>query len=191
MPLWKVVISQTLFGQLVQNRIWLQGEDFQEADEVCQQVKNNWITPIKFLQHNGLHYTSVSVRQFDAQPAGGATLALALTGGQAEETQGISFTCGLVHFSTGLTGKQFRGRYYLAGHRQGGTQFGQFTAAELALWETQMAILRNNFVGPTGGATGLSLFIRGEKVIHNTLVTDIRMTPILRCQRRRNIGVGS
>ena len=96
-----------------------------------------------------------------------------------------------MQFQTGLAGRKFRGRYYIAAYRQGATQFGQFTANEMTQWQTQMDLLKSAYTGPNGGTTGLGLLIRGEKVIHNTPVTAIGMRPILGVQRRRNVGVGA
>jgi len=194
MPLWRVVISQTLFGQLVQNRIWLQGETFQEASEVTAHVWNSWINTVKVFQHSGLRYTSVQAVQHDIDEGtiGGSFTELRnVTGNQAEETQGFSFAAGVMRFSTGRAGPKFHGRYYIAGIRQGGTQFGQFKSDEFANWQGQINILKNAYLGSTGGSTGLSLFIRGEKVVHNTLVTDIGLNPVIGVQRRRNLGVGA
>jgi hypothetical protein len=192
MPIDKVVISARLFNQLVQNRIYVQSEEFQEVEEVAAHIWNSWITTIKFLQHNGLQYDSVTVTRVAGGPPQSFTeLRGGIFGGQAQETQGVSFGAAVLQFQTGLAGRQFRGRYYVAAYRQGATQFGQFVASEAALWQTQLDILKAAYTGPTGGSTGLGLLIHGEKVIHNTPVTSIGLRPILGVQRRRNVGVGA
>jgi len=192
MPINKVVISARLFNQLIQNRIYVTSHDDQEIDEVAAHIWNSWINTVKFLQHNGLQYDSVTVTRVDG-PGGGSFTELrgGIFGGQAQETQGLSFSAAVIQFQTGLSGRNHRGRYYVAAHRQGATHFGQFDASELALWQQQMDILKSAYTGPDGGTTGLGLVIRGEKVVHNTPVTSIGMRPILGVQRRRNVGVGA
>jgi len=191
MPIWRAIISGTLFAQLVQNRIWLQGETFQEAEEVADQIDNNWINPMKLFQHNGVKYLSIQVQSFGEAVNTSFTKSINKTGGQTEETQGFSFSCGLIRFNSALAGRRGRGRYYVAGHRQGATQLGRFQQSELDLWAQQLAIISTNFLGDSS-ATGLALLIRGEEPnVHNTLVTQMQMTPIIRVQRRRNLGVGA
>lgn len=190
MPIWKCVFSGTLFGQLWQNRIWVQSEQFQDASEVAGQLDTGWVNHMKFLQHAGVRWQQISVQQFDGGVNQSYSLAINKTGGQLEETQGFSFSCGLIRFNTGLAGSRGRGRYYVPGHRQGATQFGRFKQEELDLWATQLNIIAANFLGDNSNS-GITLLIRGEAPnVHNTPVTNMQMTPIIRVQRRRNIGVG-
>jgi len=191
MPIDKVVITGTLFNQLIQNRIYVQSETFQEVDEVAAHIWNSWITAIRQLQHAGLRYSNVQVTRID--PPGGLsfTETRSVFGAQAEETQGLSFSCGVIRFQTGLAGRQNRGRYYVAGYRQGATHLGQFDASELTLWAQQTALLENAYTGPNGGSTGLGLLIRHQSTGGFAAVTNIAMRPILGVQRRRNVGVGA
>lgn len=191
MALYRVVINQSLYGQLVQNRIYVQSEAFQEPAEVAAHIKNTWVNTVKFLQHNLLQYFSIVVTGLEAGVGQHTELLSQTFGGQAGEGQTTSFHCGVMQFKTGLVGRKFRGRYYIAATRMGGTQLGQFTASEFGLWGQQIAILKDAFTGANGGSTGLALMIRGENVVHNTLVTDIGLRPTLGIQRRRNIGVGA
>ena len=191
MPTDKIVISGTLYGQLIQNRLYMRSEEFQEPDEVAAHIRNTWVNTVKFLQHSGLRYTQIQVTRIDEGPNLQATLLLNVTGGQSQETQETSFAAGVLQFKTGLAGRQFRGRYYLAAIRMGATQFGQFTESEFNLWTTQINILKGAFIGPQGGSTGLQLIIRHSGQIADTPVTDIGLRPTLGVQRRRNIGVGA
>jgi len=191
MPIWRVLISGTIFAQLWQNRIWVQGESFQEAEEICDQIDTGWVNHIKLFQHSGVKYLSISAQSFGEAVNTSFTKSINKTGGQTEETQGLSFSCGLIRFNSALAGRRGRGRYYVAGHRQGATQLGRFVQTELDLWAQQLAIISGNFLGDTP-ATGINLLIRGEEPnVHNTLVTQMQMTPIIRVQRRRNLGVGA
>jgi len=191
MPIDKVVITQTLFNQLVQNRIHVQCETFQEVEEVAAHIWNSWINNVRPWQHGGLRYTNVTVTRID--PPGGLsfTETRSIFGAQAEETQGLSFTAGVLRFQTGLAGRQNRGRYYVAGYRQGATHLGQFDAAELANWKQQTDILQTLYTGPTGGSTGLNLLIRHQQSGGFVPVVNIAMRPIIGVQRRRNVGVGA
>jgi len=188
----KAVISQTLFGQLVQNRLWFNvQDDSRTVDQVCAVVWNSWVNTVKVFQHSGLRYTSVQVTVVDEAINDSFTELRNLTGNQAEETQGFSFAAGVLRFQTGKAGRQFHGRYYIAGIRQGGTQFGQFKADEAANWQGQINILQNLFCATGDTPSGLQLVIRGEHVIHNTPVKTIGLNPTIGVQRRRNLGVGA
>lgn len=191
MPIYKAVITASLFNQLVQNRIYLQSETFQESNEVASHVWNSWVTPIRQLQHAGVKYQNVTVTQVDPPSGLSFTETRVLFGAQAEETQGLSFSCGVLRFQTGVAGRGNRGRYYVAGHRQGATHFGQFDVSELTLWAQQTALLEQAYVGPTGGSTGIGLLIRHAATGGFHSVQAIAMRPILGVQRRRNIGVGA
>lgn len=191
MPIDLVVINQILYSQLVQNRIYVQTESFQEVNEVAAHIRNSWINTIRQLQHSLLQYHSIVVTRVDGGVGQHTELLSQVTGAQAGESQTTSFHCGVIQFKTGKVGRKFRGRYYAAAIRMGGTQFGQFTASEFNNWGVQLAILKDLYTGPTGGSTGMNLLIRGEGDVHNTAVTEIGMRPILGVQRRRNIGVGS
>lgn len=187
----KVVISATNFGQLVQNRIYVRSEEFQEVDEIAAHIWNSWINTIRVMQHSGLLYFSVEVSRNREGTSQKFTELRSVTGAQSQETQGVSFSAAVLQFQTGLAGRKFHGRYYVAAHRQGTTHLGMIDPSEMTIWRTQLDILQNAYCGADGGSTGLGLVIHGEGQAHDTPVTSIGCRPILGVQRRRNIGVGA
>lgn len=191
MSIDRIVISQTLYGQLVQNRVYMQTEEFQEVAEVAAHIRNFWIPVVAHLQHGGVKYNSIVVTRIVENTGQQHTELININGAQAQETQGLSFCSGVIQFKTGMSGVKHRGRYYVAAIRQGGTQFGMFLPVEHDLWKTQTDILTQSFCGPDGGSTGLALLVRGDDGSHHDIVTSMGMRPILGVQRRRNIGVGS
>lgn len=191
MPIDKVVITASLFNQLVQNRIYLQCEVFQEVEEVCAHVWNSWVGTLRQWQHAGLRYSNVTATRIDPPSGLSFTEVRSVFGAQAEETQGLSFGCALLQFQTGVAGRGNKGRYYAAGYRQGATHLGQFDASELINWNQQIALLKQAYIGPQGGSTGLGLLIRHEDTGGFHPVVQIGIRPIIAVQRRRNIGVGS
>lgn len=191
MPIDRCVISGLLYGQLIQNRIYVGTETFQEVNEVAAHIWNSWVNTIKVFQHQSLVYNSVEVRRVQGGNNEQFTELRNVPAGQLPEEANFSFVSGVLQFQTGMAGRPFRGRYYCAAIRLGDTRLGQFNAQGFGLWQGQIDILKNAYVGPNGGSTGLQLLIRGEKVVHNTPVTDIALRPTLGVQRRRNIGVGA
>ena len=191
MPFDKVVISQTLFGQLVQNRIYLQTEEFQEPAEVAAHVRNSWVERIRQFQHSNLRYTLIQVTRVLDGPPLQENLVVNITGAQTPEVNVPSFVSGVFQFKTNQAGRRFRGRYYWAAPRQGGISQGFHTANETNVILPHIALMKDAFIGPAGGSTGIQLVIRHQDTGGFTAVTDIGLRPTLGCQRRRNIGVGA
>lgn len=191
MPVVKIVISGTLYGQLVQNRLHMIGESFQNVAEVAAHIKNSWLNTVKLWQTSSLRYTSIAVSELTEGVTQQHVEVINVLGGQSPENQSTSFACAVLKFQTGLAGRKFRGRYYAAAPRMGATEFGQFHVDEFNRWKVQIDILKGLFTGPEGGSTGLGLIIRGSAPFHDTRVTDIALRPTLGVQRRRNIGVGA
>lgn len=191
MPIDRVVISGRLYNQLVQNRIYVQCEQFQEVDEVAAHIWNSWINTLRQQQTQSLRYSEVVVTRIEPPSNTSFSDVRSVLGFHQEEPQALSFGAGVIRFQTGLAGRQNRGRYYAAGYRQGATFLGQFTADELTQWKAKTDLLQEFYTGPSGGSTGLNLLIRHEKAGGFTAVTSIAMRPIIGVVRRRNIGVGA
>lgn len=190
MRTYKIVFSGLLLAQLWQNRIWMLAEDTTDPEEVANQLDQGWVNHLLLLQHAGCDWLNINVTEFHEGPPNGFSKAISKHGTQSPEANAYSFTCGLIRFNTGLAGRKYRGRYYLPGFRQGATVAGRFQQSELDLWAQQLALISTNFIGPDT-ASGMRLIIRGEGANHHdTPVTNMQMTPIIRLQRRRNIGVG-
>lgn len=191
MPFDKVVISATLFGQLIQNRFYLQTEVFQEVAEVALHVQNSWVNQVRQWQHSNLRYTLIQVTRILDGPPSQENKVVNITGAQTPEVNVPSFVSGVLQFKTNLVGRRFRGRYYWAAPRQGGISGGFHTANESAFIQPTINTLKGLWIGPAGGSTGIQLVIRHADTGGFTAVTDIGLRPTLGCQRRRNIGVGA
>lgn len=112
---------------------------------------------------------------------------------QAGQVQGNSLpttTCVVLRRTAILSGRRYQGRIYVAGVPTSSENDSQLSAAVLANWTG----LASNLKEPLEGGTAVECFVPNlARTAPASGVTDVELTaldPILRIQRRREVGVG-
>lgn len=115
----RVCLKYTLFDQQVCNIMWFEGSDPWDAAallDLCTQL-NSWVVgELQPIRSNSLIFTGSEARDMTTESAPSVEAPLAtpvagtLTGGGTPGNVALA-----IKFATGLTGRSFRGRNYMAG----------------------------------------------------------------------------
>lgn len=187
----RVVVSGTIYSQLWQNRFYIKNGNEGPGitdEEICNHFLVNWVEWVRKPLINDVKFLSIESKAIGS--GAGFTLPIAKAGGQLVDNQSITFMAGVLRFQTALAGRKHRGRCYIPGVSLGQWTNGQINANGIAAWTETLAKLNERFV-EGGEFADIWLVIHGETESHDTTVTRVFLRPILGCQRRRNIGVGS
>lgn len=193
-----ITFRNTVIGTLAQNVIYM--EDPSETltpDAIRTRIDTFWwgsgaATQLRAMSSFQSQLFGLSIQKISPSPPGGTIpLTPALTVGNHgtapfHPTLGFCFT-----LLDGLAGKKHRGRVYHCSTPTNLVSNGTPAATALTLF----ASLRDNWLNAFGPLPTSDLhwniFHRDEVgAARFTRVTDLRLSPVIRVQRRRNIGVG-
>lgn len=191
MAIKRVTLSATMYGQLLQNRFYVDVLDGQlDERAVAVDIRGNFMPHYRNL-------TVEDVRWFDiaVQSVGGpANLVhhepVSIGGGQLTEAHLDPFATWVIQLQTGLAGRKFRGRMYAPTPRAGDFRLGFMTPQGEALANAVLGPLNNLYTTDSQANHPIRFVIHGETEAHDTHVEQFVMRTTKGVQRRRNINVG-
>lgn len=192
--LHKVNLVGTLHGQTVMNALYY--FDLGPAGGVADLIstlststfQTHWLAPLS---------DDYSLDRYDGQTSSGGVLSFVFT-----QTAGIAgavanFACPsevavVIRKRTALAGRKYRGRWYVPGIPFINTLESQIDPAQLAAWNTLSGDLETTIMSVAGNSyqpTLVPLWKNGVLPAGQPLTICV-VDPILRSQRRRQIGRG-
>jgi len=209
--IYRAACRGTLYGQeIVHITYWTQTttntSGIDSRRQLSQSLANAWVGLISPQQIPGFALQDVTITDvvafgdtsgediFDGDPLPGA--------GTSTMTVGCPPATAVIgRKRTPLIGRKYRGRNYYTGLPIGSTSLGQLTGAALTAWTAAVS----GFIAATPGFGGdntpifspcivgaLTVNEAGKPLTYrNTQITSTDVDPILRQQRRREIGVGA
>lgn len=208
---YRAAVVGHLFGQeIVHVSFWQQStpntSGLDSRRQLSQAIANAWAGNISPQQATTMVIEDVTIT--DVVPFGSTSGEDVFDGdplpSAGTSTLGVSCppaTAVVARKRTGFIGRKYRGRNYYAGIPVGSTSVGQLTSGALAAWTAAVSALIVN--QPGFGGDGTPVFVPvivgvatkdegGHPLSYRvTQVTATDVDPVLRQQRRREIGVGA
>lgn len=187
----RITLTQNARGRIIQNVFHVNNPDGALSDvQIKDEVVNNWIQVIK--PHTGLNltYIGLEIRVVGVAAPPAATHFVLNIPGTGSSTNLPQVCCVKLGFLTGLSGRKFRGRYYIGLIGNVTDQTDLITGTPMANLEATAATLQARWAVNGSGPLTLVIFHRGPEAPPPTLVTQIIVRATLGVQRRRNLGVG-
>lgn len=191
MSIERVTFFQSFTNRIFNNVIHLNNPDgLLTPQEIADEVRVNWVGPIRVWQAHELVYTHVTIQRLGlGQLPAPVTVQWVNVDGDGTSDVEHASICALLSFRTALAGRRHRGRYYVAtvpaAHITNdvlNTDFGIPRMNAIA------NSLQNRFAADGGGPLDLVIWHRDTNDFH--LVTGIIAQPRLGILRKRNVGVG-
>lgn len=207
---YKAGIVSNLFSQEVVNVLHYRQASANGTieDSRTQLAKAIWsnivLGALKPLVCNTLHFERIDIRDVIAPP--GTVGGIDWYPDPNSQAGSVTTTCCpptvavVIRKRTTLLGRAYRGRAFFAGIPIGSTSLGLLSEAAQAAWEADLtsalAVTINS--GETGGPDFAPVLVGALRAVQPGPITSYRVTPIvsadldpvLRVQRRREIGVG-
>lgn len=186
----RVTLSMTYYGQLFQNVLHFNKSDYvaSELPTLIQDVKDNWITHVKWCQSDGLKYINMKLHHVGSLTPD-TNEVLAINGGTGSSSEYKPFNCHIIRIQSEVAGRIGRGRVYIGGIASNLTDFGFIKTSILATWATKLQLITAAF-----GPSATSDFQLGVNPHTETddfkPMQSLSINPVEGIQRRRNIGVG-
>lgn len=200
MAVWRCTFTfrNTRVGLFSQNVIHMEdSSNVKTAQQIGTELDSGWWglsagAGLRNMTSNSYKLLNISLQRIDSSPAGGSIPFISagaigsIGATEVHPTVGFIFT-----LLDGGAGPQHRGRVYHSGTPAGQLVDGSPSAAA----QTAFTSLRDTWLNRYGPlpTSGLNWVIWHRDKVGDarwTRVTDIRLAPFGRCQRRRNFGVG-
>ena len=196
MSIFRVTLTGTLFGQIVQNVQhfnWPDGGPANGPALVCDEYDSKWLLNLKNPVSSVVQYISIHAEKLQAGGGGPSfTKSINQLGLAPADTNIALNNAYVLKFSTGLAGRHNRGRCYVPGFRAGWLTNGVINSGGQGAWATQITNLNGFFTSPSGTSFMLlHIMPKGAyQAADGKAVTNIalRLTP--GSMRRRMVGVG-
>lgn len=194
MPVYRVTLFSTMFGQELRNVMQFFKEGGTQADMVslAGEIENRWISQTKFLSCGDLVYYKIHVMVPSQQGWEPIDRALTQPGAAGGNQTRSLFTAMVLQIRTSNHTRKGTGRHYIAGIRQDGLVGGKWDFGTM----NQAQSVGNSLLGQFGGAvggTGYTLVVaprtNPDANIHE--VTSIVPRDYPGTQVRRNFKRGS
>lgn len=190
MSIVRVITSQSLWGQLVQNVMHFQNPDGAlSALEIKDEVFTSLWTRLRNHQNTNLIYNSMSVQIVDSSGHSPDVFSL---GGLHGSLDGDSYhpsIAVLFSIQTAFGGRHGHGRFYMCGLHFDFIEHGVIRPDIFALYQGDATFIANRFKSGGSGPLTLGVCPRSDPSDFKGM-TDLIAKPTVGIQRRRNIGVG-
>jgi hypothetical protein len=191
MGLFRVTISGLQQGQTMQNVLHFKKDASSTADlnALAVDIRDNWIQYVKTIQSGSMTYVNIKVARVNNSDVP-VNLTISIPGANSGNDQWLTFYSHVMQFHTAHAGRTGRGRIYHFGLANNLHDKGLLWSGVLALWAPIITNIMNRY-GPSG-SSDFQLYVapHGTDETAGFPVTSITMNPVVRMQRRRNIGVG-
>lgn len=190
---YRITVSGTLFGQLIQHVFHMEDPDgLTGLAGTATDLRDNWVFKHTLRQGPEVRYTNILVQNIDDPLVAPFSLTIDRQGQWSATDRVPPFSCLVVKKVTATGGRHGRGRIFFPGVAPDAFQNGAFTSGYLTQWN-------DNFITPVmarygpSGSHNLNLMLRANLPDGAILVPiiSLQVRPILGVQRRRNIGVGA
>jgi hypothetical protein len=190
--LFRVVISGLLWGNTWNNVLHFHDSDTGKTPvDMATDINVNFLSRHQALCHNQLQYLDIEAKMVHPALSIPHHLSINKIGTVASATSNDNPTLAtLIRLKTLTPGKHGRGRFYMPGVPQAGTNIGIFNAGHLALIQTKVNEWKSLYTGPTAGT--VYRICVAPRSNPSAFIECVDIIPVARVanQRRRNYGVG-
>jgi len=186
----RLTLTHITQGKVQQNVVHVLNPDGTLTDtQIKDEFVTNWINVVRVHVGTQTQFSTLEVRRIlTPTPPAPTTFPIGITGGGSATNLPL-VCCEKLQFTTGVAGRQGRGRYFIPNVSTGafdGTD--RMTTSEITKINATALTLANRW--KSGGSGPLTLTIAHKNGSPPTPVTDIRGMTTIGVQRRRNVGVG-
>lgn len=206
-------IVQSLFGpgEVIVNTLWFRASAAADIDDLTTGLLSDYVDPVRALQTDPLHYDAINVSSYPPPALYGSDIVISPSrhGTAGADTSISPATAWVATLETGLIGRKHRGRLFIAGCQESdylnGSLNGTFAATAQTTFNTVLTDLAGiaNWVWVVAHTRdknpnwqpnpALTPYDRRRTLPAVTPeynpVTQVLVRPVLRQQRRREIGV--
>lgn len=190
---YRATIVGTLHGQTINTVLYYRestNADAFGALGLATLVDNNIAANLVNWQAQEYTYLYTSVQKFDPPPTMLPVVVATSTGNGGGGVQSLpSSVCATITKQTAFAGRRYRGRIFLAGVPVVDEVNSELSPGSRASLATEAATLNDQLTDVGGNVFDPILWHRDTGLFN--VITQIRVNPILRVQRRREIGKGS